>query len=296
VSDKQQLWTLVTETMQAFMPFYREAMMKAIEESGVPDAWFALSLARGMDPEPFSLQRFHDMYPYMALQRQRDVLEELAREDGLEAVGENAYRITDIGREIVQDIYHAARESLKTVAHLPLSEMEQLNNLLLRLVEATLNAPEPENKWAIAASRANDPGENWGEAAKTDQYLTDLYMFRDDAHIAAWKPYGVSGRTWETLSFIWEEQAHTAAKLAEKRSPRGFTQQDYTQSLAELVKLGWIEPAAEGYQITEKGRALRQEAEDTTNHYFFAPWDSLNSEEQAQLYDLLNRLKDKLSQ
>lgn len=291
--DKQQLWTCAAETMRGLASLYQQAMTGAAEKSGVPN-WFALTLARAVAPEPFTAERFHDIAPYTALHRQRDVLKALADDGCLEAVGQDAYRITDRGREILKGIYHPAYESMKAAQLIPTSEMKRLNGLLFRVVRAALDAPEPKVKLAITASRASDPGEGWGETVRTDQYITDLYSFRDDAHMAAWKPCGVSGKTWETLSFIWEGRARTAQELAEKLPFRAYTQEDYAQSLAELVKLGWIEPTAEGYQITEKGRALRQEAEDATDRYHFAPWDGLSGEEQDQLYDLLQRLKDKL--
>jgi Mn-dependent DtxR family transcriptional regulator len=295
MTDKQQLWTGATEAMQAIMPFYRQAMTQAIEKSGVAN-WFTLTLARGAAPEPFSALRFHGLYPYVSLQRQTDMLTELAKGAFLEAVGSDAYRITERGREILAGIYHPAYESMQAVAPLSPDEMKQLNDLLWRVVQAALNAPEPKDKLGITASRANDPGEGWGAIVKTDQYLTDLDSFRDDAHIAAWKPYGVSGKTWEALSFVWEGKARTAQELAEKLPFRAHTQEDYAQSLEELVRLGWIQPADGGYQITEKGRALRQEAEDSTNRYHLAAWDCLCDQEQAQLYDLLTWFRDKLEQ
>ena len=293
MTDKRQLWTGAVQAVQAITPFYRPAMMQAIEKSGVPN-WYALTLARGAAPGPFSAQRFHAMYPYTSLQQQTDVLKELAQAGCLEAVGQDAYLIAGRGREVLAGIYHPAYESMSTVAPLPPDEMKQLNDWLWRVVQAALSAPEPLTKWAIAASRAGDPGEGWGAIVKTDQYLTDLNSFRDDAHIAAWKPYQVSGRTWEALSFVWEGKARTAQELAEKLPFRAYTQEEYAQSLDELVRLGWIEQTDEGCRMTEKGRALRQEAEDATDRYHLAPWDCLGDQEQAQLLDLLTRFRDRL--
>ena len=186
--DQKQLWTLAEETMRAFAPFYREAMQKAIQDSGAPDNWFALSLARGSDPAPFTVERNHALYPYTAPDRFAETLEELARLELLERVGEGAYRLTDLGRKAVEDIFEAAHQGLDAVEPLPAGEMDQLNGLLYRIVEATLAAPEPDEKWAIAYSRWTDPGEGASGSVKTDQYLTDLLRYRDDAHIAAWKP------------------------------------------------------------------------------------------------------------
>jgi Mn-dependent DtxR family transcriptional regulator len=293
--DKKELWPLAEETMRAFGPFYQAAMRNAIQDSGATlDNWFGLSLARASDPAPFTVGRFHALYPYTAQEQFAQALDALAQLELLERVGEDAYRLTDLGRRAVEDIYEAAQRGLEAVEPLPADEMERLNGLLHRLVEATLEAPEPEEKRAIACSRWTDPGESASDSVLTDQYLTDLLRFRDDAHLAAWKPYDVSGPAWEALTFIWRGEASTAEELAEKLPYRGHAAEAYTEALGDLVDRGWVEKAADGYRVTEKGNALRQEAEDATDRYFFAPWACLDVNEKNQLHDLLTRLKKAL--
>jgi hypothetical protein len=57
-----------------------------------------------------------------------------------------------------------------------------------------------------------------------------------------------------------------------------------------------VEKTPDGYRVTEKGQALRQEAEDATDQYFFAPWACLSGDEKVQLHDLLTRLKNELNE
>jgi len=292
--DQKQLWTLAEETMRAFAPFYREAMQKAIQDSGAPDDWFALSLARGSDPQPFTVERCHAMFPYTAPDRFAETLEELARLELLERVGENACRLTDPGRKAVEDIFEAAHQGLDTVEPLPAGEMDQLNRLLYRIVQATLAAPEPEEKWALAYSRWTDPGAGASGSVKTDQYLTDLLRFRDDAHIAAWKPYGVSGHAWEALTFLWRGEASTAEELAERLALRSYTVEDYKEALQDLTVRDWLVEEAETCQLTEKGRQIREEAEEVTDRHFFIGWSALDEDELAQLENLLTRAKESL--
>jgi DNA-binding PadR family transcriptional regulator len=293
--DKKELWSLAEETMRAFGPFYRAAMQNAIQDSGATlDNWFGLSLARASDPAPFTVGRFHALFPYTAQERFAQTLDALAQLELLERVGEDAYRLTDLGRRAVEDVYEAAQQGLEAIEPLPADEMERLNGLLHRLVEATLDAPEPAEKGAIACSRWTDPGESASGSVLTDQYLTDLLRFRDDAHLAAWKPYDVSGHAWEALTFIWRGEAGTAEELAEKLPYRGHSAEAYAEALGDLVDRGWVEKAADGYRVTEKGDALRREAEDATDRYFFAPWACLDVNEKNQLHDLLTRLKKAL--
>jgi ribosomal protein S19E (S16A) len=294
MTDRLAIWTLMTETMQAIGPFYREAMTEGIQASGVPDFWFGLYLAQGTDPQPFTVQRYQDMFPYTSRERQRENLEQLRKAEYLEQVGEDAYVLTDAGRKVVEGTFQAAQEAMEDVVHLPMAEAEQLNDLLWRIVEYALSGPMPETKWALLTSRRCDPGEDATGIVKTDQYLTDLVMYRDDAHIAASKNYGVNGRTWETLTFVWNEEARTAEALAERLGFRGFTAEDYAKSLSRLEELGWIEPVEKGFQVTDEGRALRDQAEDNTNLIHFECWDILTEKEIGLMADLLTRAKDNL--
>ena len=292
--DEKQCWPLVHETMVAFAPFYRSTMQEAIREWELPDNWFPLSLARGAHPAPLSLERYHAWTPYTARARCAETLEGLAGLEFLERVGPDAYRLTDVGREALDDVFGAAHARLAEVDPLPEEEMGRLNALLSRLVAATLEAPEPREKWSLIYSRWTDPGEGATGSVVTDQYLTDLIRFRDDAHLAAWKSYDINGHAWEALTFLWRDQAHTAEALAEQLPFRGHSPETYAGALDELVDRGWVQKTADGYQITAQGRTVRQQAEDATNHYFFAPWSGLSTSEIDQLGALLTRLRDRL--
>lgn len=292
--DRKQLWSLAEETMRTFVPFYQEAMRKAIEDSEAVDNWFGLSLARGSDPAPFTADRYHALYPYTARGQLVDALEGLVQLELLERVGEDAYRLTDLGRGAVEAIFEAAHQDLATVEPLPSDEMSLLDRLLYRLVEATLEAPEPAEKWSIAYSRWTDPGEGARGSVLTDQYLTDLLRFRDDAHLAAWRPYGVSGHAWEALTLIWRDEASTAEELVERLSFRSHTAEDYQQALQDLATRGWVIEDSGAYQLTEQGEQVREEAEEATNRYFHAGWSALSEDELAQLQDLLAMANESL--
>jgi hypothetical protein len=294
MNEQEQLWSLAQEAMRAFRPVYGEVMRKAIEGSGVPDDWFALHLARGSEPAPFTVERFHALSPYTARERQAATLEKLAQLELLERVGEEAYRLTDPGRETVQTIFGSAHQALGAAEPLPAGEMAELNRLLRRLVDATLEAPEPEDKWAIAYSRWTDPGEDAPASVLTDQYLTDLVRFRDDAHLAAWKPYDVSGHAWEALTFVWRGEAGTAEELVEKLPYRSRTVEDYREALQALVAQGWIVEESGAYSLTGAGTQVREDAEAATNRLFFAPWACLDRSETARLRELLTRMRDEL--
>jgi hypothetical protein len=77
---------------------------------------------------------------------------------------------------------------------LPESDLKRLASLLGRLVEANLTTPESPGKWCLRIARNFDPGVEAPVMARLDQYLSDLSAYRDDAHLASWRSYGVSGR------------------------------------------------------------------------------------------------------
>jgi len=292
--DVKELWTTGIDAMQAFGPFYRDAMTKAIEDAGLDNKWYALHLAKGIDPKPFSAKRYHALSPFNTLENRTAILEELAETEYMEKVGEDAYRVTDQGKALVDGIFQAAHLNLGQFTFLPDEEMAKIVTLLKKLVKVVQAGAEPQTKWALEHSRATDPGKASSHASLIDQYMTDLYFFREDAHTAAWKPYGVAAHVWETLTFLWNEEADSAAALAERLEGRGHTEEEYAQALEKLAEMGWANKTKEGYQITEKGRQTRDEAEEETDRICFSSWDGLSAEEQGKLYTLLTRLKAKL--
>lgn len=294
--DKEAIWTLIQENLQALNPFYLEAMGKAIQDSGVPDHWFGLSLARGCEPEPLSFNRIQELYPYADSERLDTMLESLVKAQMLERVSIDAYMLTDVGRETVEGIYTAAHKELKTVEPLPKNKMADLNDLLLQLVEAIVVAKEPEDKWSFCYSRWTDPGRGLTGVVRTDQYLTDLYRFRDDAHVASWKKHGTCGGAWEVLTVLWREGAKTCGELVETLSFRGRDEVWYEQNLVDLIARGWVEEEVGKYRATEKGSTIRQRAEEETNRIYFAPWEILNEGQIGELRGLLESLNESLIQ
>ena len=115
---------------------------------------------------------------------------------------------------------------------------------------------------------------------------------RDDAHIAAWTPVGVSGHAWEVLSFVWNGEANTVEKLVERLPFRNYSAEDFTQTLEDLTQRGWVEPGTDGYTITEKGKKIREDAEAATDANYLGPWKVLSNDELARLEELLTALKE----
>lgn len=294
MNEQKQIWATAVAAMQAFAPFYQEGVRRVLQNSGVTNEWFALNLAQGAEPEPFTLQRLHAMSPYGARKQQAAMLARLAEKGMLEVIGDDTYRLTGVGSSVVENFFRVAHKELATVEPLPAADMARLNTLLGRIAEASLAAPEPQPKYALSGSRRTDPGREGAPAAIADQYITDLYFYRDDAHLAAWRPYDVSGHAWEALTLIWRDQAGTADELAESLPNRGHTAEAYTAVLQELADRGWLEEVNGRYRLTAEGRQARETAEAETDRFFYVGWSALSQTEVAELGDLLGRLGDNL--
>ncbi len=62
----------------------------------------------------------------------------------------------------------------------------------------------------------------------------------------------------------------------------------------ELARRGWVTVDEQGIALTAEGRVIREEAERTTDAYFYGPWSVLNVAETADLRALLTGLRDGL--
>ena len=74
-------------------------------------------------------------------------------------------------------------------------------------------APEPPGQWHLRLSRHTDPGELAPSVARIDQHLTDLNAYYNDASLAVWQPFGVSGAAWEAFGHLWCGDSYTLDEL-----------------------------------------------------------------------------------
>jgi hypothetical protein len=128
--------------------------------------------------------------------------------------------------------------------------------------------------------------------------LLDLFAYRDDAHLSASRPhFNQAGIVWMVLGALWNKDAVTAKQMAEKMTFRGYEVSDYEVALQATVEIGWVEVdgRADAFRLSQEGQGLREQAEQLTNEYFYAPWSVLMQDEIDELYDLLIKLRDELN-
>ena len=113
----------------------------------------------------------------------------------LTPTGKGEYHLTNAGHAAVHQLIDAAYVAMAQLKPLPESELRRLLDLLRRLVEASLAAPEPPGKWCLRIARHFDPAGRAGMTPQLDQYLSDLTAYRDDAHLATWNHSASPGRS-----------------------------------------------------------------------------------------------------
>lgn len=298
------LWPLALEVLRALGSYYYPEMRKAATEVGLGDCdWYLLLAAIMLEPEPISCELLARRNPYTAPHVHQNLLQELARQGALlpsedVAIDETcSFRLSDAGRTAVHWMIKAAYSAMVRLAPIPEDREKRLLSLLSRIVQACSESPEPPGKWSFNLSRKTDPGESEPALVLIDQYLSDLAAYRVDAHLAAWQPHRVSGYAWEAFTVLWRGEAGSIYELDQKLDRRGLSADDYRTALQTLIDYGWVMEGEGGsYNLTASGRKARQEAEDLTDRYFYAPWSVLSDDEITDLKQLLLTLWEGLKQ
>ena len=155
---------------------------------------------------------------------------------------------------------------------MPEAHQQQLFDILARLADAALSAPEPPPHFFISHKRENY--RRFGTVYPPERFVVlfgELAAYRDDSHSAAWLAHTIEGNRWELLTTIWRGEINTLDALYEELKFRGMTRDEYAQILQELVGRGWIAETSGEYLLTAEGKRIRTDAEALTGHYFFAP-------------------------
>jgi hypothetical protein len=297
-----EMWPLCGEVSQAIFTATRSVVDPIVNETGLtqPGAVHTLLVARALEPEAVSPERIWRRYPYGTLERRAEPMAALAERQLLEAQGDGSYRLTPGGRAIVtrllKEFYAGLAGIEKSIGAVsPATDLDRLAALLTRIVTACLNAPI--DHFGLTDSHGLAPNGNATALARIDQALDDLNAFRDDAHLAAWRPLQVTGEAWELFTFLWRDEVKNADEMAEKTAFRGHPREAYQSALGDLIGRGWVRAANEGaYEVTDAGRQLREAAEVATDRNFYTPWQVLNDSEVKELPELLARLKTALTQ
>ena len=290
--DKAEVFQLLGETSASIFPLARDIMGEQFEKYFTEQRFYQPTfLAFSLSPKSLNADTYRKRTPYNNPAAVEEILAGAVEADYLKPDGKGGYLVSEKGSAAIKTVHNSFYDHINQVNQFPEDKFKDLTALLKKLVDAVNKADHLNEKISFEISHFGHPEVENGTLAQVDQLLDDLNAFRDDAHIAAWKPVGVSGHTWEALSFVWNGEANTVEKLVERLPFRNYIAEDYAQTLDDLTQRGWIESGPEGYIVTEEGKKIRDDAETDTDTNYFAPWKKLSDDELKQLGDLLTRLK-----
>ncbi len=293
--ELKDVWRLLSDTQQVIAQRYWPTLQKKAEEVGFAVSDLMLTRRAAQMPGGVSPGYVQAVIPYM---KPETVAERLA---GTAARGfttgslPDGYTATERGQAAVAAVMGAAASTLTGLTPLPLSALERLVGVLQKLCQGLATAEQPEAKPALSDSRHFRPDDEAPVLWRINGCLIEVINFRDDAHVAAWQPYGLPGYQWEAFSHVWGQNVWgdpvaTATAVAEKLAFRGYDASEYTAALQDCCQRGLLMEKDNTYTVTEKGQQLRQEAEMATDDLFFAPWSALYVPELIELYRLLGEL------
>ena len=297
VAERKEVWPQVLAMGRALFQLVGQRTQAVREELGLnrPFATLALLTAHTHKNDMITANHLQTRFPYIHPQTTIGHLQSLVDSGELRPSQNgtlNAYYLTDKGRQAIQahlDSYWGEAAALQPM---PEEKISRLAELFDRVVANTAQIAEPA-KPSFEAMHSLDVPQDATPLVRIDHALDCLGALRDDAHVAT---FHIVGHAWEALGDIWQEAANTVEAIAERRQNRGYETADYAQVLAGLVKRGWLCENDSVYILTEAGQTVREEAEQQTDRYFYAPWAALNLDEIQEMQDLLSQLETGLKQ
>ena len=242
-------------------------------------------ISAAASPAPVNIREWQTRNPYNNPVQMQEALQATA-ERGWITLHEKDFSANQKALDFTEGIIQLLTETLSERETELEDGIPQAVELLGRLVEAA-HAVQGFDKFTLDFSRNFEYEDKTPSLLWVRRHLISLGAYRDDCHIASWQGGDFSGNTWETLTFIWQDNAHTAEELAEKLQFRSFTTEDYQTALEDLHNRGLIALEEDKYQVTEVGKRLRQQAEDKTNQLHQAAFKALSDSELEKLNGLL---------
>jgi len=289
-----KFWPLIHSVIQEFWAIIEPHIEDAAIRHDIPIELYYYS-ELGLDS--FSTEEFQKRDPFSNPEKFEKLFARLNVKGWIQSMSDGRYRVTDGAQAGARKIIWAGDEHLLPFESFTDIDLHRLTMLLKQIVMANTIAPQPPEKWAVA-KRFHVADKNSPLIVQIREYMMDLFAYRDDSHITASHPhFGQAGIIWSVLGSLWNGNASTAEQMAKAMSFRGYEASDYEVALQAAVEIGWAEGTdiSGKFRSTQKGRELREQAEQLTNEYFYGPWSVMTQGELDELYDLLMKLREQLN-
>lgn len=294
VQSLTRFWPLLYSIVQEFWSITEPHIEDAAIRNEIPIELYLYS-ELGMDR--FSIQNFRRRDPFTNPEQFEKVFVRLNVKGWIEPLGDGSYQVTEKAREAARHIIRAGDVQLTDFNSMSTVELNRLMALLKQLVQECKVASEPPGKWAIL-KRFRVAGDQYPLIMQVREYLMDLFAYRDDSHISASRPhFNDAGIVWLVLGALRGGEALNAEQMAEKMAFRGYDVDDYEIAIQAAIEIGWVQGTdrPDVFRLTAQGMKLREQSEQLTNEYFYAPWSVLVQEELNELHSLLIKLHDELN-
>jgi hypothetical protein len=294
IESLTKFWPLIYSVLQEFWSMTEPHIEDAALRNDIPVELYLYS-ELGLDR--FSIRDFQKRDPYSNPEQFERLFARLHLKGWIEPMSDGSFQVTNKAREAARSLIQAGDVQLSDFDSLLEQDMKRLLLLLKQIVMECCVTPEPPGKWAIL-KRFRVADENYPAIMQIREYLMDLFAYRDDAHLSASRPqFNEAGIVWLVLSGLWRGDMVNAEQMAEKMAFRGYDVADYEIAIQAAMEIGWVEPGhrPDVFQLTEQGRQIREQAEQLTDAYFYAPWSVLTPNEIDELSGLLAQLRDRLN-
>lgn len=292
----KDLYPAIEAAYHALEPLYAPSLQEGCVSAGLSGPEFYLLLALpSFHPDPVNAKILQIRGAYTSLERYEFLLKSLQSKNLLESIGDQSYALTNVGQRTIKEILQPVYAALSGIQALSVTEMMDLASRLKEYTDACLTAPEPPGTWCIQHTRRITPEAGASMMVRIEQFLTELTAFRDDAHLAAWRSYEISGHAWDILTLLWVEKSLPVDEVNAKLKRRGNTLEQTLTAVNQLSKKGWAVLNEEKIaQISPFGIEIRQIAEETTNRYYYMPFKAFSDTEVKQTIELLTKFRRSL--
>src|SRR5512139_3631067 len=194
--------------------------------------------------------------PYTSLSIYEQRLDSLVAKKFAEAVDTGRYRSAEAGRKLVDQLYRDYFAAIARHDRLNDAEVQRLGALADRAVAYLVRQPDVPSP-ITNATRSAFP-ETTRAWVYAERRVTVLAVFRDDAHIAAWREDGWNGPRIAVSTALFkaaqplphDQLRAAAAQLSDK---------DFKSAVSALHSGGEISRTAEDiYSLTAAGQQARQ--------------------------------------
>jgi hypothetical protein len=227
--------------------------------------------------------------PYASISTYEQRLESLVARKFAEAVDTGRYRSAEAGRKLVDQLYRDYFAAIARHDRLNESDVQRLGALADRVVAFLVRQPDVPSPMTNATRSAfPETSRAWIYA---ERRVTALAVFRDDAHIAAWREDGWSGPRIAVSTALF--QVAQPLPLDQLRAAVAqLNDKDFKSAVSALHSGGEVSHNAEDvYKLTAAGRQARQVVEDLTDRNYAVLFSALSTDELKEFIELLEQVR-----